>query len=119
MRRQPVSLGPVTGNRRFQMWSFRVSHGVLLLRSPKGIANRANVDIRFTGVQYCKVPRHLGQIEFCVPNADELNEASSAVEKELDASQVVVIQSGKNRFIIVSAYCTIEENDLDIMDIGE
>jgi hypothetical protein len=39
-------------SRRFQLWEYRVSHGSLLVRSPKGPDATTNVDLVFDGVEY-------------------------------------------------------------------
>jgi hypothetical protein len=46
--------------RKFQFWQYRVSHGEVLVRSPKDAAHPRNVDLMFVGVEYVDLPRSPG-----------------------------------------------------------
>jgi hypothetical protein len=46
-------------DRRFQLWEYRVSHGSLLIRSPKGPDAEMNIDLVFSGVEFVACPRTL------------------------------------------------------------
>ena len=50
-------------NRNFQLWEYHVSHGSLLIRSPKRGEDTKNIDIVFAGVEYMALPRHLKSVE--------------------------------------------------------
>lgn len=39
-------------SRRFQLWEYRVSHGSLLIRSPRCPQERTNIDVIFDGAKY-------------------------------------------------------------------
>jgi hypothetical protein len=39
-------------DRYFQLWEYQVSHGMLLLRSPRSPEHQTNLDVLFHGVEY-------------------------------------------------------------------
>jgi hypothetical protein len=47
-------------DRAFQLWEYKVSHGSLLIRSPKGPEISTNIDLVCVGVEYPAAPRHIG-----------------------------------------------------------
>ena len=51
-------MDPEHQNRDFQLWEYKVSHGQLLIRSPKDELHSKNLDLIFRGVQFISSPRH-------------------------------------------------------------
>jgi hypothetical protein len=47
---------PIRFERRFQLWYFTVSHGLLLLRSNRDSSLGTRLDVMFRGVIEMKVP---------------------------------------------------------------
>jgi hypothetical protein len=102
--------------RIFQTWEFRVSHGQLLIRSPKTSDWPTNIDLIFAGVEYMDLPRFLRGVE-----VDEPNEADAAIMRErLDrqgtSDRIFVIKSNNRRYYVVAAALQISENEVDIFD---
>ena len=59
--------------RRFQLWQYRVSHGEMLVRSPRDDEHPRNADLMFFGVEYLELPRFLPDLEI-----DEVRDADVA-----------------------------------------
>lgn len=102
-------------HRRFQVWEYTVSHGSLLVRSPKNQQVENNVDVVLTGVEYLAVPRVLDGLSIEPPMDEDLQRLNSAYGA-FDRGHVFVLASGGNRHLVVAASCQISENDGDIFD---
>jgi hypothetical protein len=102
--------------RVFQLWEFKVSHGSLLIRSPKGPGIEQNIDLICVGVEYLAAPRHLGGLYVEEPTPEEIQGLSQLLGKEVQSSNVRVMVSGDRRFPIVAASFRISENNNDIFD---
>ncbi|WP_432946218.1 hypothetical protein ACQPXM_07650 [Kribbella sp. CA-253562] len=103
-------------NRRFQVWEYRVSHGSLLVRSPRGPENETNVDLIFVGVEFMSVPRHLNGIELHVGGDADVRRATEGLGYAVDAGQVFALISGGRRHVIVAAGQRVTEHGGDIFD---
>ncbi len=103
-------------DRKFQLWEYRVSHGSLLIRSPKKGDQRFNVDIKFFGVEYVAVPRHLKEIVKLEVNEEEAKYVEHLLGKPVKKDYVFILESSTGRHVIVAAKMKVEENELDIFD---
>lgn len=110
-------------DRRFQVWEYHVSHGELLIRSPKSPESNSspeqltNVDLIFDGVQYMALPRAFTGFEVADPRPEELRSIEQQIGKAVKHPQkVVVLVSGERRFYVVAAHFKIDENDLDFFE---
>ncbi len=101
-------------DRRFQIWEYRVSHGSLLVRSPKGPRNPTNVDLVFVGVEYLALPRLLRGV--MLVNGTEVDRAtvSELFGPVDDPDQVFILISQSSRFPVVAVACQAREHDFDI-----
>jgi len=100
-------------DRRFQVWEYRVSHGSLLVRSPKGLHAEKNIDLVFVGVGYMALPRLMRGVSINRGTADD----RSVVNEDIgDDDQVFVLVSEGRRHLVVAAGCQVSENDGDIFD---
>lgn len=102
-------------DRRFQLWEYRVSHGSMLLRSPKSPQVVNNVDIVFVGVEYLALPRMLRGVVVDRGNEDD-RIAVSAAFRDVEAVRLFVLISGGRRYPIVAVACRVSENEDDIFD---
>ncbi|NOV04838.1 hypothetical protein [Paenibacillus planticolens] len=59
-------------DRKFQFWFYRVSHGELLIRSPKSKENPKNIDIMFFDITYIELPRFLDEIMLDEATSEEI-----------------------------------------------
>jgi hypothetical protein len=66
----------------FQRWEFQVSHGQLLIRSPKDANRSTNIDLIFSGVEYMDLPRHLGQLKVQHPDETDISFVVSASQSK-------------------------------------
>ena len=103
-------------NRSFQFWQYRVSHGELLVRSPRGGTNTHNVDLRFVGVDYVDVARTMLGLHIEDPTAEDHERAEERLAKKLSLASVFVLVSQGRRFLIVAARMSVNENELDIFE---
>ncbi len=101
-------------NRAFQLWEYKVSHGSLLIRSPKSPEIGNNIDLTCAGVEYMAVPRHIVGLDLVEPTQDEIKILSQVLGKALERAHVRIIASGGRRFPIVAASFRISENEGDI-----
>ena len=102
-------------DRRFQVWEYRVGHGSLLLRSPKGQQHDRNVDVVLVGVEYLALPHVLDGLSIVPASDDDLRRV--AVDFALaDRDSVFVLVSGGKRHLVVASSCEVNENDGDIFD---
>ena len=103
-------------NRDFQFWEYRVSHGSLLVRSPKTPSQSKNIDLIFAGVEFVALPRLLRGIVLEHGNASDGETAALALGRPALPERVFVIISQNRRHIIVAAGYKMAENDGDIFD---
>jgi hypothetical protein len=101
-------------DRKFQLWEYKVSHGSLLIRSPKSPSETNNIDLIFVGVEFVQLPRHLDGIVIEEGNKSDL--ALSTKLKLRSTSKVFVISSAGERHLIAAAAIKICENEVDIFD---
>lgn len=110
--------------REFQLWEYRVSHGTLLIRSPRKEDEYENIDIMFWSVVYMEVRRDFGEITIETPNQEELNslnklEFLQEYQKYIEgdfADKVTILVSGGNRYCVVAHHRKIKSNACDILD---
>ena len=105
---------PSFSKRHFQLWEYKVSHGSLLIRSPKTQELETNVDLICVGVEYFEMPRHLREFAMKAASVQEIARLSDILNKQLKSSSVRIIVSEGRRFPIVAAGFKISENDSDI-----
>lgn len=96
-----VSVIATYPDRRFQVWEYRVSHGSLLVRSPKGPQAEKNVDLVFVGVDYMALPRVLRGVALD-HGTDEDRSSVVAAIGDVDTNQVYVLHSEGHRHLVVA-----------------
>jgi hypothetical protein len=95
---------------------YRVSHGELLIRSPKDFKQTKNCDLTFVDVQYVDLPRYLDDLEVGEPDEADLARARERLPKRgLDENVFVLISSGR-RYLVVAAQMEIAESEMDIFE---
>lgn len=102
--------------RKFQFWEYRVSHGCLFLRSPTTGGFKTNVDVRFEGIEYVALPRHLGEIDIVEPTAAELEYVNDMLQPGHKVRDLYIVLSNGKRFPIAGSRMTIEENELEMFE---
>jgi hypothetical protein len=101
-------------DRTFQLWEYKVSHGSLLIRSPKALGVSTNIDLVCVGVEYLAVPRHIKGLDLVEPSSEEISQLSELLGKPIEASRVRLILSGGHRFSIVAVSFRMSENEDDV-----
>jgi hypothetical protein len=102
--------------RTFQLWEYKVSHGSLLIRSPKGPGISENVDLVCVGVEYLAAPRHIRGLDLVEPSPEEIKSLNELLGKALQPAHVRVIVSEGRRIPIVAASFRISENTGDTFE---
>jgi hypothetical protein len=115
-RIESVPMKTKTRDRTFQLWQYRVSHGELLVRSPKDSSHARNADIMFVGVEYLELPRFLPRLHLDEPNDEDIVRAQARLGKSLEHNHVFVLCSQDRRFIVVAAAMKCGESDMDIFN---
>ncbi|MCX6941522.1 MAG: hypothetical protein NTX09_12445, partial [Verrucomicrobia bacterium] len=111
-----------SSNRTFKVWEYQVSHGQLLIRSPKTPATQTspelltNIDLVCVGVDYMAVPRVLHGIELLPPTADEIRHLETTLGKAIPLGNIKVLSSEGKRFSVVASSFSLSENDWDIFE---
>ena len=102
--------------RDFQFWEYRVSHGQLLIRSPKSPTQDVNVDLVFAGVEYAALPRHL--LELKIEDATELDVSVVAerLGRPVKKNTITILIAQGTRHIVVAAAVKVAESNMDIFD---
>ncbi|WP_020560077.1 hypothetical protein [Thiofilum flexile] len=106
-------------NRSFQLWFYEVSHGQLLIRSPKKNDIPYNIDIIFSGVEYISLPIFLNEISIDEQVTDtEKHQVSSALGKRFEYNnKIYVLCSGQNRYLVCASHMKIKATDLDLFEL--
>ncbi len=102
--------------RSFQFWQYHVSHGELLVRSPRDDAHPRNIDLMFVGVEYVDLPRHLPGLEIDDPEDIDMARAQARLGKHVELRTVTILKSHERRYMVIAAAMQIVENDMDIFD---
>ena len=103
-------------SRRFQLWEYRVSHGSLLVRSPKGPDATTNVDLVFDGVEYICCPRMLRGAELVEATPEDIQRVRRDVGEVREPDRLFVLVSGGARYFVVASSCRVDEHTADIFD---
>jgi hypothetical protein len=103
-------------DRIFQLWEYKVSHGSLLIRSPKGPGISQNIDLVCVGVEYVAAPTYFRGFELQEPTSDEVKCLCHLLGKAISPERVRIVVSMQQRFPIVAVSFRILEHDSDIFD---
>jgi hypothetical protein len=109
-------------DRTFKVWDYQVSHGQLLIRSPKAPATEkspefiVNVDLVCVGVDYMAIPRAFLGLELVVATSDEIRDLEVLLGKSITTDQVRILASEGKRFPVVASSFSVSENDWDIFE---
>lgn len=104
-------------NRKFQFWEYKVSHGSLLLRSPKTAEGfETNVDIVFSGVEYISLPRHIDRPCIVIASQSDLEFVSGQLGRSVQPAELTVLTSNLSRYYVVAIQIKILETTGDIFD---
>ncbi|GHH66490.1 hypothetical protein GCM10017772_06500 [Promicromonospora soli] len=104
-------------DRRFQLWEYRVSHGGLLIRSPRGPNEAANVDLVFDGVEFISCPRLMRGLRLDSADANDMRRVRDATGREIGPrDEVFVLVSQGSRHLVVASSLRTDWHSRDIFD---
>jgi hypothetical protein len=103
-------------NRIFQVWEYSVSHGSLLIRSPKGNDHHNTIDLLFSAVRYMALPYLLKGIELVEATSSEIEQLSLLLETPIKSGQLQIVLSNGNRFPIVAGAFRTSVSELDYFE---
>lgn len=112
----------LNSDRTFKVWDYQVSHGQLLVRSPKAPATgnapdyATNVDIVCVGVEYLALPRALHGLCIEPATTAEVRSLAYLVGREVNPEHLRMLISQGRRFCVLAASLTVSENDWDIFE---
>ena len=80
--------------RDFQLWNYQVSHGMLLLRSPKNSGHPTRVEIAFKNVHAIKLPTAMRDIAIAVADERSAQLIREEAGVPTDGGEVFLIKGG-------------------------
>ena len=106
---------PFKSERVFQLWRYSVSHGQLLIRSPKGPDSRVgfnekNIDICFEDIIYLEAPRFFHGIEVSYLEKGIQDDRINTVWSKFPDTSIYEFVSSNVKFYVVGSFLRIEEN---------
>ena len=119
---ESASKTAMKSDRVFKVWEYQISHGQLLIRSPKAPAKGdhsqqiTNLDLVFLGVEFMAVPHEFRGVDITLPAAREVEELESLLNKSIEPKSIRIIDSQEKRFPIVASSFSFSENDWDIFE---
>lgn len=97
--------------RMFQLWRYDVSHGFLLLRSPKDSQFETRIDVGFKNVTYIALPSVLPSLSISVATNDQLDVfLNTSGVRVLDGSNLYVINAN---YYVVAGFMGTHEDSLE------
>ena len=109
-------------DRTFKIWEYQISHGQLLIRSPKAPATSTspefltNVDLICLDVEYMAIPRILNGLELLEPTWEEIQNIEGLLDRKIDSEKIKILVSSRKRFPLVAFSVSVSENDWDIFE---
>ena len=106
---------PVEYDRRFQTWSYQVSHGVLLLRSNIGRGFAERVDVMFRGVTALRLRSVYPSLAVDLVAARDVSDLVGGDIDAVDPDSYVfsVGAIGEMGGFVVAASCHLAEDDME------
>lgn len=111
-------------DRHFKIWTYTVSHGLLILRSPQifpdmdnfSESKTYNVDIEFTDVKYLDIPSNLFDIKIDIITSMDLVPQKILLLNKIHNSKIFKIISENLSFYILAHSYIIGKNNWFIED---
>jgi len=102
--------------RRFEFWFYRVSHGELLIRSPKDERHSTNIDYIFVDVTYVDLPRCLAEVELSETTDVDVQRAEERLGKTVEHRNVHVLVSNGRRYLVVASFMKVVASELGLFE---
>lgn len=104
-------------NRRFQFWKYRVSHGELLIRSPKSYENDTNIDFMFFSVEYVELPRFFEKVTLVEPTDEDFEYIKSRMTRPMRNNKIFVLMTENKKYYVVGIHLKVSENNLEFFEL--
>jgi|SRR5215469_2455402 len=101
--------------RSFKVWEYKVSHGMLLVRSPKNLpAPERNIDIMLAGIDYFDLPGSCKTLELDDASAEDVAFVEDRLGKRVAAKNIFVFICDSRRHVVVAAGIKVAETEMDL-----
>lgn len=104
----------INSDRKFKIWQYSVSHGMLLLRSPIDGVHHMNMDVVFAGVSYINLPAVMNGMEVIVASLP----ISEVWPMAKMGDVLYTVRSQGMEYFVVGGVCRSYENKLDLFETG-
>ena len=88
--------------RTFKIWEYQVSHGQLLIRSPKAPATSTSPEFNGLGLS--------------APASAEIEQLKRLLDRNIESEHIRILVSCRQRFPVVASSASLSENDWDIFE---
>jgi hypothetical protein len=101
----------VVSERTFQVWEYRVSHGSLLIRSPRDSSIDTGIDLIFLDVLYMELPRFFMGLSLDDPTPEEIRRVEGTLSPKFTTDRIWILVSSGHRYLVAGGFMKIEENE--------
>jgi hypothetical protein len=103
-----------TSSRRFQLWTYTVGHGQLLLRSPKASGLPTRIDVLFKNVAALHLPTMLNGLAISEATEDEKSKLDVRVDPlRLEGRRVFLVREQHFTGYVVAGVVAWVEDELE------
>jgi hypothetical protein len=119
-RLSELDMALIDSKRRFQMWSYIVSHGQLLLRSTKGDGHDTRVDVLFKNVVHINLPTLLTGLRVTEADPATRNRVLASVTGRSalpeTETHVFLVQDANTSGVVVAGFVGLAEDSGEYSD---
>jgi hypothetical protein len=101
-RSEPYADLPLDLDRKYEVWTYTVSHSRLLLRSPASIEKSSQIDVLFPGVSALHVRAWFDCLLLEMPREDEWAAISTQVGSDVGDKVVYVVSRGPLNYVVAA-----------------
>lgn len=101
--------------RKFRFWFYQISHGEVIIRSPKNEDDMLyhNIDISIGAVEYLELPFQFDGLRITEATKEDVDYICLKLGKSVPEKEIIVLMSENKKYYIVASYYKILENDLN------
>lgn len=101
--------------RKFEFWFYQISHGEVIIRSPKNEDDMLyhNIDISIGAVKYLELPFQFDGLRITEAKKEDVDYICLKLGKSVPEKEIIVLISKNKKYYIVASYYKILENDLN------
>ena len=102
--------------RRFQLWSYQVSHATLLLRSPKDSEHPTRIEVAFKNVHAVKLPAMFDDLTISMAHGSRAESIRAEAGVLKDRGEVFLIEGVGTKGYVVAGIAFGQEDEGDYAD---